>query len=77
MYLSCLIGCTEGDVRLVQGGNSREGRVEICKSNVWGTVCDNGWGTLDARVVCRQLGFSAAGMKINEGHVIDHSTMII
>ena len=38
-----------------------EGRVEICDSNAWGTVCDNGWGTADARVVCRQLNFSVAG----------------
>ena len=41
-----------------------EGRVEICKNNLWSTVCDIGWDKLDARVVCRQLGLSEAGNQI-------------
>ena len=54
-------GCTEGDVRLVEGTTRLEGRVEICKNNVWGTVCHRGWTSVDAKVVCRQLGYSATG----------------
>lgn len=45
----------------MEGITSLDGRVEICKDNAWGTVCHNGWGILDARVVCRQLGYIPEG----------------
>ena len=41
------------------GSGLSNGRVEICRNQLWGTVCDNGWETVDASVACRQLGFSA------------------
>ena len=50
--------CTYGDIRLVDGSTQFEGRVEICVHNAWGTICDDFWDNTDARVVCRQAGFS-------------------
>ena len=53
--------CTQGAIRL-QGGNATSGRVEICNSNIWGTVCDDdAWSSVDAQVACRQLGYEASG----------------
>ena len=53
--------CANGQLRLAGGNIVNEGRVEICMNNVWGTVCDNSWGTTDATVVCLQLGYSMQG----------------
>ena len=57
-------GCTNGNLQLVGGRSSNEGRVEICINGVWGSLSDYGWDSNDARVVCRQLGYS-----VNTGRV--------
>ena len=52
------LGCTDGTIQLAGGPTSHQGRVEVCLSQEWGSVCDSNWTTADANVACRQLGFS-------------------
>ena len=59
--LFCTAPCTDGQLRLAGGNIANEGRVEICVNNMWGTVCDDFWGTTDATIVCQQLGYLMQG----------------
>ena len=53
--------CVTGDIRLVNGVNNTDGRVEVCVDMQWASVCDNGWTNKDAEVVCNQLGLPIVG----------------
>lgn len=46
-----------GVLRLIDGSHSKEGRLEIFHSGIWGSVCDDIFGQPDATVACKQLGF--------------------
>ncbi|XP_067684504.1 deleted in malignant brain tumors 1 protein-like [Haliotis asinina] len=50
---------TTGDIRLVGGAWSGEGRLEVFYGGRWGGVCDDHFTTNAAAVACRQLGYSS------------------
>ena len=53
-------------IRLADGPNPNEGRVEIFRGiseagevyGTWGTICDDQWDLKDAAVICRMLNYS-------------------
>ncbi|XP_052078042.1 low-density lipoprotein receptor-related protein 4-like [Mytilus californianus] len=44
-------------VRLVGTGGHNEGTVQVFVNGVWGSICDDHWGDVDAGVICHMLGF--------------------
>ncbi|KAM5317116.1 lysyl oxidase homolog 3 isoform 2-T2 [Glossophaga mutica] len=60
----------ETRIRLSGGRSRHEGRVEVQIGGPgplrWGLICGDDWGTLEAMVVCRQLGLGYANHGLQE-----------
>lgn len=57
---------------------TKEGRLEVCLNNAWGTVCNSSFGYYDAVVACGQLtGFHGEGKgedkNTSHGELVDVS----
>uniref|UniRef100_A0A671VT53 Soluble scavenger receptor cysteine-rich domain-containing protein SSC5D n=1 Tax=Sparus aurata TaxID=8175 RepID=A0A671VT53_SPAAU len=47
--------CDSKPIRLMNGTNRCNGRVELFHDGQWGTVCDDKWGMQEAAVVCHEM----------------------
>ncbi|XP_018336928.1 lysyl oxidase homolog 2B [Agrilus planipennis] len=47
----------DGAIKLVGGRDEFEGNLEILHRGRWGSICDDEWDSLEASVVCKQLGY--------------------
>ena len=61
------VHCELGDLRLVNGSNRTEGRLDIYRNDRWGSVCYQDtdksqpcFSSISACVACYQLGFAGA-----------------
>ena len=56
--------CQNNDIRLVDstGTSGKEGRVEVCHSGVWGSICSDEFDEGEAYILCKELGYGQAGM---------------
>ena len=45
--------------------NDLIGYVEVCVNGTWGIICRDFFDDADAKVVCRNLGYSALGKELN------------
>ena len=56
--------CTDNTVSLPSDGGTT-GVVQICRNGTMATICSDGWGEEESRVVCRELGYQVATAGIN------------
>ncbi|XP_058138316.1 antigen WC1.1-like [Dasypus novemcinctus] len=55
LLLCTVVGAQDVELRLENGSNHCEGRIEVKIQGIWSTVFDSNWNLKHAAVVCRQL----------------------
>ncbi|XP_078312996.1 uncharacterized protein LOC111133966 isoform X2 [Crassostrea virginica] len=55
-------------VRLVNGKQETEGRVELLHDGKWGTVCDDDFDKADGDVICKMIGYKEASQVFKFAH---------
>ncbi|XP_075736289.1 neurotrypsin isoform X3 [Rhipicephalus microplus] len=54
-------------IRLMGGPHPLSGRLELRRHGIWGTVCADGFGPVEARVACAMLGIANASVTVLGG----------
>ena len=53
----------------MDGNSSLDGRVEVLKGGIWGTICGRShFSIVEGSIICRQLGFFGASEAFNFAH---------
>ncbi|XP_026825303.1 uncharacterized protein LOC105281160 isoform X1 [Ooceraea biroi] len=63
----CTIENLDYDIRLAGANNTNEGRIEVKILGYWGQVCDDGFGMINADVICKELGFIHGALEVRPG----------
>ncbi|XP_017796224.1 PREDICTED: uncharacterized protein LOC108577555 [Habropoda laboriosa] len=60
----CTVENLDYAIRLAGSEDDSEGRVEVKILGVWGQVCDDDFGMIDAEVICKELGFKLGALEV-------------
>lgn len=63
----CTVENLDYEIRLAGSDYNNEGRVEVKILGIWGQVCDDGFGMIDADVICKELGFVLGALEVKPG----------
>ena len=53
-----IVDCENGEMRLMEGKEEWQGRLEVCYNRRWGTVSGDNWTLTNSHVVCNALGYN-------------------